>query len=200
MSEFNLPAEVRTKFGKGASRQLRRDGKTPAVIYGHGTDPRHVALPTHQLTLAVRHANALLELDIEGEQQLALVKDVQRDPVKQSVEHIDLVVVNANEKVEVDVPLVLEGDPLGADVAIQDVNSIQVLASAIAIPEHIVVSVEGKEAGYTVTAGELQLPEGVELVTEADLLVVAVNAPEAVEEPEDEAAAAADEAEAPAAE
>lgn len=177
MSENKIEASVRTSFGKGAARQLRRAGKTPAVIYGHGTDPQHVALPSHELGLAVRHANALLDLDVEGTQVLVLVKDVQRNPVQQVVEHVDLIVVNRGEKVEVDVPVVIEGDPIGGTMAIQDLGTVSLLVSATAIPQHVVVSVEGVEDGFTLHANELELPEGAELLTEADALVVAVHAP-----------------------
>lgn len=177
-----LSAEVRTSFGKGAARQLRRAGKIPAVIYGHGSDPRHVALPTHAVSLIVRRSNALIDIEIEGTDELVLVKDVQRDPVQRTIEHIDLVTVKRGEKVEVEVPLHLEGEALSPAVANLDIAHLLILALATNIPERIVVNVEGLEEGSQVAAGDVVLPEGAELVTEADVVLVTVETP--AEEPE----------------
>ncbi|MEV8359388.1 MULTISPECIES: 50S ribosomal protein L25/general stress protein Ctc [unclassified Microbacterium] len=185
MSEQTIVhAEIRENFGKGFARRLRAAGKIPAVLYGHGTDPVHVALPGHQMLLLVRHANALIELDIAGKPQLALVKDVQRDPVHQIIEHIDLVVINKGEKVQVDVPVLVVGESFSGTIVNQDATSISLAVAATDIPQHVEVDVEGLEEGARITAGELALPQGAVLVTDPEVLVVAISVP---------AAAAADE-------
>lgn len=186
MSEdTTVHAELRENFGKGFARRLRAAGKIPAVLYGHGTDPLHVALPGHQMLLLVRHANALIELDIAGKSQLALVKDVQKDPVRQIIEHIDLVVIKKGEKVQVDVPVVVVGESFSGTIVNQDATSVSLEVEATHIPQHVEVDVEGLEEGARITAGELALPKGATLVTDPEVLVVAISVP---------AAAAADEA------
>ena len=186
MSEdTTVHAELRENFGKGFARRLRAAGKIPAVLYGHGTDPVHVALPGHQMLLLVRRANALIELDIAGKSQLALVKDVQKDPVNQIIEHIDLVVIKKGEKVQVDVPVVVVGESFSGTIVNLDATSVSLAVDATHIPEHVEVDVEGLEEGARITAGELTLPKGASLVTDPDVLVVAISVP---------AAAAADEA------
>ncbi|MFI8593649.1 50S ribosomal protein L25/general stress protein Ctc [Microbacterium sp. NPDC078428] len=191
MSEdTTVPAELRSSFGKGFARRLRAAGKIPAVIYGHGTDPVHVALPGHQMMLLVRRANAVIELDIEGTSQLALVKDVQRDPVHQIIEHIDLLVVNKGEKVTVDVPLYTTGESFPGTIATLDASSISLEVEATHIPEHIEVDVEGLEDGTHITAGELTLPRGASLLSDPETLIVAVTVPAATLAAEDEIAAA----------
>ena len=186
MSEdTTVHAELRENFGKGFARRLRAAGKIPAVLYGHGTDPVHVALPGHQMLLLVRRANALIELDIAGKSQLALVKDVQKDPVHQIIEHIDLVVIKKGEKVQVDVPVVVVGESFSGTIVNLDATSVSLAVDATHIPEHVEVDVEGLEEGARITAGELTLPQGATLVTDPEVLVVAVSVP---------AAAAADEA------
>ena len=193
MSEdTTVHAELRENFGKGFARRLRAAGKTPAVLYGHGTDPVHVALPGHQMLLLVRRANALIELDIAGKSQLALVKDVQKDPVHQIIEHIDLVVIKKGEKVEVDVPVVVVGESFSGTIVNLDATSVSLAVEATHIPEHVEVDVEGLEEGARITAGELTLPKGASLVTDPDVLVVAISVPAAAaadEAAEDEAAA-----------
>jgi large subunit ribosomal protein L25 len=174
-----LAAEVRTKFGKGAARKIRANDKIPAVVYGHGTEPKHITLPGHETMLIVRTANAIIDLDIEGTAQLALVKDVQRDPVRQIIEHIDLVVVRRGEKVTVDVPVVVEGESFSGTIHVQDLASVSLLVEATKIPEHVVVSVEGLEDGKQVLASELELPAGAELETDAEALVVQIVTPRA---------------------
>ncbi|MFH8249681.1 50S ribosomal protein L25/general stress protein Ctc [Microbacterium sp. B2969] len=192
-TDTKVHAEVRENFGKGFARRLRAAGKIPAVIYGHGTDPVHVALPGHQVALLIRRANAVLELDVNGKQQLTLVKDVQKDPVHQIIEHIDLLVVKAGEKIQVDVPIVVVGEPAGDAIAALDTTSVSLEVEATHIPEHVELDVEGLEDGTHVTAADLKLPRGAALVSEPDLLIVAVAVPSAaaVEEIEaaDEAAA-----------
>lgn len=172
-----LAAEVRTKFGKGAARKLRAADKIPAVVYGHGTEPMHISLPGHETMLLVRTANAVVNLDIEGAAQLALVKDVQRDPVRQIIEHIDLVVLRRGEKVTVDVPVVVEGESFSGTIHVQDLNTISLLVLATDIPEHVSVNVEGLEDGVQIHASQLELPEGAELETDPEALVVAIVTP-----------------------
>ncbi|PYY35524.1 MULTISPECIES: 50S ribosomal protein L25/general stress protein Ctc [unclassified Curtobacterium] len=172
-----LAAEVRTKFGKGAARKLRAADKIPAVVYGHGTEPQHISLPGHETMLLVRTANAVVDLDIEGAAQLALVKDVQRDPVRQIIEHIDLVVLRRGEKVTVDVPVVIEGESFSGTIHVQDLNTVSLLVLATDIPEHVTVNVEGLEDGVQIHAAQLELPEGAELETDAEALVVAIVTP-----------------------
>lgn len=182
-----IVADNRDAFGKGASRRLRAAGRIPAVIYGHGTDPRHVSLPGHEVTLLVRKANQVLELVVGGEEQLALVKDVQRDPVKQVIEHIDLLVVVKGEKVQVDVPIVVEGDAAPGATVIQDAAHLTLEVEATHIPAHVVVSVEGLEIGTHITAADVALPKGATLVTEPETIVVGVAATAAETAAENEA-------------
>ena len=174
MPEIKLVAEPRTQFGKGAARKIRRDHKIPAVLYGHGTAPVHITLPGHDTMMALKTANALLDIEIDGGAQLALAKDVQRDPIKPIIEHVDLVVVRRDEKVTVDVPVTTEGEAAAETMVTVDSQTIQLQVLAIAIPEQIVVSVDGLEAGTQVLASQLDLPDGAELITDGDVLVVNV--------------------------
>ena len=171
-----LVAEPRDTFGKGAARKIRAAGKVPAVIYGHGTDPQHVTLPGHEVALILRKANQVLDLDISGKSQLALVKDVQKDPVRQIIEHLDLIVVRKGEKVTVDVPVHVEGEAAAGTTAAQDANTISLEAEATHIPERIIVSIEGLEAGTQILAKDLSLPEGSILISDPDTLVINVTA------------------------
>lgn len=172
-----ITAEPRNTFGKGVARKLRAAGKVPAVVYGHGTEPRHLSLPAHDVSLLLRKANAILDLQIEGESQLALVKDVQKDPLRQIIEHIDLIVVRKGERVEVDVAVHLQGEPVSGTVAEQDAKSLLIETLAISIPENIVVSVEGLEAGTHLYAKDITLPEGAVLITDPETLVIAISIP-----------------------
>ena len=190
MAETNkLSVELRDKFGKGAARKIRAAGKIPAVLYGHGTEPRHLTLPGHETMLLIRKANALIELDIEGDAQLALVRDVQRDPVRQIIEHLDLAVIRKGERVEVDVPLHLVGDPFPGTIAVQDATTILVSADATAIPSVIEVSVEGLEDGTLIHRNDLKLPEGTELVDLAEdaeeVALVSIQTPRGEDEDDD---------------
>ncbi|MDQ4490335.1 50S ribosomal protein L25/general stress protein Ctc [Sinomonas sp. ASV486] len=200
MSE-KLAAEVRTEFGKGYARRTRVAGKIPAVIYGHGADPIHVALPARATTLALRVANALLTLDIAGEEHLAIVKDIQRNAVRQEIEHLDLLTVKRGEKVTVDVPVHLTGEVAAGAVANQEAMTVSIEAEATHLPTALEVSIEGREAGQHVHASDIELPKGSILLSDPETLVVNVSEPVA-EEPEAEAAEASTEApaEAPAAE
>jgi large subunit ribosomal protein L25 len=177
-NENSVSAELRTSFGKGAARKLRATGKIPAVLYGHGTEPVHVALPGHQVALILRKANAVLDLDIEGTEQAALVKDVQKDPVLQIIEHIDLIVLRKGEKVQVEVPIHVEGESFAGTLASLDENTILVEVLAISIPERITVDIEGAVEGTQIFAKDIVLPEGATLVSDPDLLVINVTVPE----------------------
>jgi len=199
MSEQKLAAELRTEFGKGYARRARMNNLIPAVIYGHGAEPIHVTLPAKATTLAVRTANALLSLDINGEGHLALVKDVQRDPVKQIIEHIDLLTVRQGEKVTVDVPVHVEGETAPGTVHNLELTVVSLEAEATHLPESVVVSIEVRDAGEHIHASDLVLPKGSALLTDPEALVVNISeAIEIAEEAETEAAGEA--AEAPAAE
>ena len=171
----HLKTEARTTFGKGVARKIRALNKIPAVIYGHGTDPVHITLPGHETALILRKSNQVLELDIDGTVQLALVKDVQKDPVRQIIEHIDLIVIRKGEKVTVDVTIHLEGEAAPGTLVNQDANTVSLEAEATHIPESIVVSIEGAEDGTQIFAKDLTLPSGSTLVTEEDVLIVAVS-------------------------
>jgi large subunit ribosomal protein L25 len=178
--EVKLTAELRTEFGKGAARRIRRAHKVPAVLYGHGSDPIHISLPGHETLLALRTANALLSIEVNGKSQLALPKQVQRDPLKHTIEHVDLVIVRRGEKVTVDVPLHVEGEAGPETLVVVDHNSIPIEAEATHLPQQIVVSVEGLPAGTQILAGDLELPSGATLGLDPETLVVNVtNAPSA---------------------
>ncbi|MCH6232269.1 50S ribosomal protein L25/general stress protein Ctc [Microbacterium sp. CFH 31415] len=189
-TDTKVHAEVRENFGKGFARRLRAAGKIPAVIYGHGTDPLHVALPGHQMALLIRRANVVLELDVNGKEQLTLVKDVQKDPVHQIIEHIDLLVVKKGEKVQVDVPVVVLGEPFAGTIANLDATTIALEVEATHIPQNIEVDVEGLEDGTHITAADLKLPKGATLIADPETLVVAVSVPAATLAAEDEIAEA----------
>ena len=171
----HLTTEARTSFGKGAARKIRALNKIPAVLYGHGTDPVHIILPGHETALILRKSNQVLELDIDGKEQLALVKDVQKDPVRQIIEHIDLIVVRKGEKVTIDVPVHLEGEAAPGTTVNQDANTVSLEAEATHIPESVVVSIEGAEDGTQIFAKDLTLPKGSTLITDPDTLIVAVS-------------------------
>ena len=178
MTSEKITAELRTEFGKGAARRVRRENKIPAVVYGHGAEPIHVTLPGHATLMALRHhgQNALLELDIDGKTQLALTKQVQVDNLRRAIEHIDFVAVKAGEKVTVDVAIHTTGEAAPGTVVTLEHASITVEAEATHVPEGFEVSIEGLEAGTILTAGEIALPQGVTLVTDAEANVVNVAA------------------------
>lgn len=178
MSDENkLDAEIRDQFGKGAARKLRAVGKVPAVIYGHGTEPQHVTLPAHEVGLILRKANAVLNLDIAGKKQLALVKDVQKDPVRQIIEHIDLIVVKKGEKVQVEVPVHIAGEAAAGTVLEQEAHTLVLEVPALSIPDAVQISVEGVEAVSHLHADKVELPEGASLVSDVETLVVSVVLP-----------------------
>lgn len=178
MSEVRLAAEPRTEFGKGAARRTRRAGKIPAVLYGHGSDPKHLALPALEFARVVREhgQNAVLTLDIDSSgTELALTKTVTTHPIKNYIEHVDLLLVRRGEKVGVDIPVIITGDAATGTLVNLDLTAVQVEAEALHIPDQIEVSIEGAEAGTQINAGQLALPEGVTLVTDPETLVLAVS-------------------------
>ncbi|MDE3720579.1 50S ribosomal protein L25/general stress protein Ctc [Nocardiopsis sp. N85] len=200
MSEVRIAAEPRTEFGKGASRRARRAGKVPAVLYGHGTEPRHLNLPGHELMLALKTPNVLLRLEGLDKDNLALPKSVQRDAIKGFLEHVDLLVVSKGEKVEVEISVNLVGEIKGAGVLTQELVTVTVEAEATHIPEGIEFDIDGLEIGTVVTAAELKLPAGSILVTEPEAIVLNVSAPRVEEEGASEGEAAEGETAASAAE
>jgi large subunit ribosomal protein L25 len=191
-----ITAEMRTEFGKGAARRIRRDHKIPAVVYGHGNDPVHVTLPGHDTMMALKHggANALLELDIDGKSQLALTKQVQVDPIRRVLEHIDFVAVRRGEKVTVDVPVHVSGEAAPETLVVTEHSTVQLEAEATAIPERIEVSVEGAAVGTQIHASDLALPEGTTLLTSPEALIVNVTQAQTAEQLEAELAEAEAEA------
>lgn len=205
-----LKVAVRAETGKGASRRARRDGKIPAVLYGHGSDPQHLELPGHDFAAVLRHAgtNAVLTLDIEGKEQLALTKSLDIHPIRRTIQHADLLVVRRGEKVVVEVRVVIEGEAVPGTLVTQDTSTIEIEADALSIPEQLTVSIEGAEPGTQFSAGQITLPKGVTLISDPETLVVnVVNAPTAEElaeegagEVTEEPAAAEGEAEAEAGE
>ena len=190
MAEITIAAEARTEFGKGAARRIRRDNKVPAVLYGHGTEPRHISLPGHELMLALKTANVLLTLDIEGKDQLALPKDVQRDPIKGFLEHVDLVVVRRGEKVTVEIGIHVTGEAAPETLVNLDTTALSVEAEATNIPTGVDVSVDGLGVGDQIHAKDVTLPDGVTLVTDEDALIVNITAAPTAEQLEAELAEA----------
>jgi len=199
VSEVRLPAEVRSEFGKGGARRTRRAGKIPAVIYGHGADPRHVSLPAREFTNAIRHGgtNVLLTLELDGEEQLAIPKAIQRHAIKGTFDHVDLLAVRRGEKVHIDVPLSVVGDLAPGGMLTQEHTSVSVEAEATHLPTEIEVSIADKPIGTQITAADLTLPRGTSLTGDPEqVLLIVQEAVEAkLEEPtEGEQAAATGEA------
>ncbi|MGB3697387.1 MAG: 50S ribosomal protein L25/general stress protein Ctc [Gordonia sp. (in: high G+C Gram-positive bacteria)] len=191
-----LATSPREEKGKGSARRARAAGQVPAVLYGHGTDPKHLLLPNRELAAILRNngVNAVVELDLAGEKQLALTKQVDVHPIRNHIEHVDLLIVKRGEKVIVEVNLLIEGTSAPSTLVVQEASTVEVEAEALNIPEHIVVSVDGVGAVTNVTAGDLVLPEGVTLITDPEALMLAVEEQKASAEP-----AAADDADAEAA-
>ncbi|MEU7292412.1 50S ribosomal protein L25/general stress protein Ctc [Streptomyces exfoliatus] len=188
MSEIKLAAAVRTEFGKGAARAIRRDGQVPAVVYGHGAEPAHITLPAHDLALALRTPNVLLSLDVDGKNELAIPKAVQRDAIKGFLVHVDLLLVRRGEKVTVEVVVETEGDLAPGSFLVENVlNTLSVETEATHIPTSVTVSIEGLEAGNSILAKDIELPAGTTLVTDPDAVVIQILAAQA-EEPAAEAA------------
>ena len=195
--ENNLVAVVRTEFGKGAARRARRDGQVPTVLYGHGEDPRHLNVPARDFAAILRAhgTNAILTLDIEGTEQVALTKSVVVHPIRNYIEHADLLVIKKGEKVTIDVDVIVVGDAAAGTMVAQDASTISIEADALHIPEQIEVSVEGLEIGTQILASQLELPKGSTLQADADTLIVnVVAAPTEADLEEGAEAPAADEA------
>ncbi|NJP32804.1 50S ribosomal protein L25/general stress protein Ctc [Micromonospora thermarum] len=179
MSEVKISAEPRTEFGKGGARRTRRAGKVPAVLYGHGEKPKHIALPAREFAAAIRKggANQLFAIEVsDGTQVLALPKAIQRDPIKDTFEHVDLLLVRRGEKVTVEVPVQLVGEAAKDTLIVHDHDTLSVTADATKVPDHLEASIEGLEAGNQVTASDVELPAGVELAADPELTVAAVTA------------------------
>jgi large subunit ribosomal protein L25 len=193
VSEVKISAELRTEFGKGGARRTRRAGKVPAVLYGHGEKPRHIALPAREFAAAIRHGgiNQLFNIDIkDGTSALALPKAIQRDPIKDTFEHVDLLVVRRGEKVTVEVPVHLIGEAARETLVMHERDTLAILADATRLPDHLEASIEGMEAGAQVRAGDVKLPEGVELAADPNMVVAAVTQAPTAEALEGETAAA----------
>src|SRR6202000_1718613 len=200
-SENKLTALVRTQTGKGASRRARREGKIPAVLYGHGAEPQHLELPGHDFAAVLRHSgtNAVRTLDIDGKEPLALTKSLAIHPIRRSITHADLLVVRRGEKVTVEVNVEVVGDAVSGTLVTQETNTILIEADALSIPQSLTVSVEGAEPGTQFTAGQIELPAGVNLIADPDSLVVNVVVAPTEEDLESEGAGEAVEGEEPAA-
>ncbi|MCW2642991.1 MAG: ribosomal protein [Dactylosporangium sp.] len=202
MSEVKISAEPRTEFGKGGARRTRRAGKVPAVLYGHGEKPRHIALPAREFAAAIRRggANQLFSIEItDGDNALALPKAIQRDPIKDTYEHIDLLVVRRGEMITIEVPVQLIGEAARDTLIVHEHATLSVLADATRLPDHLEVSIDGLEAGTRVTAADVTLPTGVELAADPELVVAIITGAPTAEQLEAEAGEApAVEAEAPA--
>lgn len=182
-----LQVEQRTDFGKGFARRARVANKIPAVLYGHGTDPVHLLLPYHDTFLLVKdNPNAVISLQGLKEPAMVLVKDIQHHPVKRQIMHMDLLRVKADEKVDVEVPIEIIGEPMSGLVANQDLLHIEILAPVVDIPEKIEVSVDGLEDGTVLSIADIKLPEGVEAKTDSEAVVLSVTTPQEVEIPEAE--------------
>ncbi|MEV0692516.1 50S ribosomal protein L25/general stress protein Ctc [Streptomyces sp. NPDC050388] len=193
MADVKLHAETRTEFGKGAARRVRREDKVPGVVYEHGLEPLHLTFPGHELLLALRTSNVLIELVIDGEgSQLAIPKAVQRDPLRGDLVHVDLLKVKRGERVTVEIPVLAEGELApGGNLLEHVLSALPVEAEATNIPDNVTVSVQGLAAGAAVLAKDLVLPEGVKLTVEEDTVVLQVLAAQAeeVSEAEEEAEA-----------
>lgn len=190
MSEVKISAEPRTEFGKGGARRTRRAGKVPAVLYGHGEQPKHIALPAREFAAAIRHggANQVFAIDIsDGTQTLALAKAIQRDPIKDTYEHVDLVIIRRGERVTVDVPIQLTGDAARDTLVVTENNTLSITAEALHLPEQLEASIDGLGAGSQVTAADVKLPRGVELAADPELVIAVVSAAPTAEQMEAEA-------------
>lgn len=190
MSEIKISAEPRTEFGKGGARRTRRAGKVPAVLYGHGEKPKHIALPALEFAAAIRKGgiNQLLAIEVsDGTRALALTKAIQRNPIKDTLEHVDLLLVRRGERVTVDVPVQLTGEPANNTLVMTEVDTLSVQAEATKVPETLEASIEGKEAGSQITAADVTLPADVELAVSPELVIAVISAAPSAEQMEAEA-------------
>lgn len=187
-----LKAETRTELGKGPSRRLRVAGRVPAVVYGHGIDPLHLHVSRQEITALVRRdgVNAVLDLEVDGEKHLTMVKHIEQDILSLEIAHMDFQYIKRGEKVEVEVPLIIEGSSVAGTEVLQVADVLMVKADVLSIPEHIFVNVEGLEDGAVVTAVDLTIPEGSELIAEDDTVILTVSVPQVDEELEAAAEAA----------
>jgi large subunit ribosomal protein L25 len=176
MANIKIGAEKRTEFGKGPSRRARVNGQVPAVIYGKDQEPLHILVDAHEMLLALKRPNAIFELTADNTPVTAIAREVQRHPYKPIIEHIDFLAIAAGEKITVDVPIVVVGEPAPNTLLIRETHTLSVLVDATKIPESITIDVDGKEAGLHLTAGDLPLPEGVELDDKVDLDILSIAA------------------------
>jgi len=194
VSEVKISAEPRTEFGKGGARRTRRAGLVPAVLYGHGEAPVHIALPAREFAAAIRHGglNQVFTIDVAGGTgaTLALPKAIQRDPIKETYEHVDLIIVKRGEKVQVDVPVTMVGEAARNTLIVSESNTLSVTAEAMHLPSSLEVSIEGLEAGSQITAGDVTLPEGTELAVDPDFVLAMVTAAQTAEQLEGDSAEA----------
>jgi large subunit ribosomal protein L25 len=175
MSQVKLTAEIRTEFGKGAARRIRRASQVPGVLYGHGSDPIHVSLPGHDLMMALKTPNVLISVEMDGRAELTIPKAVQRDPLKGFLEHVDLLIVKRGEKVTVEIPVHTEGELApGGNLLEHVLNALPVDAEATHIPESVTANIEGLQAGASILAKDIVLPSGVSLAVEEDAVVLQV--------------------------
>jgi large subunit ribosomal protein L25 len=179
VSEVKISAELRTEFGKGGARRTRRAGKVPAVLYGHGEPPKHIALPTLEFAAAIRHGgmNQIFNIALaDGTQTLALTKAIQRNPVKDTIEHVDLVIVRRGERVTVEVPVQLVGEAAKGTLVVVESDRVAVTAEAMHLPEQVEASIDGLDVGAHVTAGSVKLPSGVALAGDPEQILAVITA------------------------
>jgi len=177
VSEVKISAEPRTEFGKGGARRTRRAGKVPAVLYGHGEAPKHIALPAREFAAAIRHGgiNQIFNISLDGSETLALPKAIQRDPLKDTFEHVDLLIVRRGERVTVEVPVQLTGEAAKGTLIVVEHDRLAITADALELPDHLEASLEGLEAGSKVTAGSVTLPSGVALAVDVEMIIAMVS-------------------------
>jgi large subunit ribosomal protein L25 len=192
MSENKLVGELRSKFGKGAARKERAAGRTPAVIYGHGSEPRHITLPAHEIALVLRHKNAIIELELNGKSETVLVKSASKDVVTQVIEHVDLVEIVKGERVHVEVPVHIVGESMSGTVIDLEHKTVKIEVDATTIPEYVEVVFNKEGLGFHVTAGDIKLPAGAKLDLDDHVLVATVIGTGAGASDEAEAAPAAE--------
>ena len=191
MSEVKISAEPRTEFGKGGARRTRRAGKVPAVLYGHGEQPKHISLPAREFAAAIRHGgiNQVFAIEVsDGTQALAVPKAIQRDPIKDTLEHIDLLIVRRGEQVTVEVPVRLVGEAARETLVMQEQQTLTITAEALHLPEFLEASIDGLPAGSRVTAADVVLPQGSQLAADSEQIVALVTAAPTAEEMEGEVA------------
>lgn len=190
MTDVKLAAVARTEFGKGAARRIRRAHQIPAVLYGHGSDPLHIALPGHETMLALKHSNALLTIELDGAKHLAIAKDIQRDAVRATIEHVDLLTVKKGEKIAVFVSVHIVGESAPGTIHLVETQTLHVEAEATHLPESIEISIEGLEAGTMLRGADITFPAGVTYLGDPEEPILAISTPQSEGEDEDEVAAA----------